>query len=146
MKPTIFTEPTIATIQSCKNEEWSKVEALRNKKMLHTAAVSEYLEGREDSELLEQKAPKINSEELELDRRQRRILAQLRGGKSPLLREYKHKISSAETPSPNCPLCMTELHNTQHIFECSEMPTNLTVKDLWEKPVEVASFLRSWEE
>lgn len=32
-------------------------------------------------------------------------------------------------------------HDVAHLFECPRQPTNLTTRDLWGKPIEVAVFL-----
>ena len=39
---------------------------------------------------------------------------------SPILHEYLHKITSETHPTPNCPLCNAQPHDTQHIFGCPE--------------------------
>ena len=33
-------------------------------------------------------------------------------------------------------------HTTQHLFDCAENPTDLTVDALWKQPVEASTFLR----
>ena len=38
-------------------------------------------------------------------------------------------------------LCNSEPDTTQHIFSCPVAPTDLTVEDLWCRPVEVARFI-----
>ena len=66
--------------------------------------------------------------------RTRWSLAQLRAGKSPLLKEYLHRIGKAD--NPDCPLCDNDVHNTVHLFECTEMHSALTPLDLWHRPTE----------
>ena len=74
----------------------------------------------------------------------RRTLAQLRAQKCPLLQEYLHSIDAAEDQS--CPLCGYEAHNVAHLFQCPLIPTELTVQDLWVRPVPAAGLLRQWQE
>uniref|UniRef100_A0A8D8ZRS1 Uncharacterized protein n=1 Tax=Cacopsylla melanoneura TaxID=428564 RepID=A0A8D8ZRS1_9HEMI len=45
-----------------------------------------------------------------------------------------------------CPLCQGQPHDVHHIFSCPIKPTQLTVRDLWMKPREVATFLGLEEE
>ena len=87
--------------------------------------------------------PEINPEETQLPRVTRRILAQLRAQKSPLLREYLHNIGQADDPS--CPLCRHPVHNTPHLFLCPWIETPLNPKDLWIRPAEVAGLLEKWQ-
>src|SRR5206468_11545972 len=66
----------------------------------------------------------INPSEQSLPRKTRRILAQLRADKSPILKAYLHEIDSKSCPSAACPLCNYHLHNTQHLFSRSEEHTS----------------------
>ena len=81
----------------------------------------------------------INKKKEQLPRATRRTLAQLRAGKCPLLKAYLCNIGAAE--QPNCPLCNHDQHSTQHLFECREVPTSLTLIDLWHRPTEVAELV-----
>ena len=47
------------------------------------------------------------------------MLAQLRTGKCPLLKAYKHKIVPLTNNSPLCPLGKNTEHTTQHLFNCA---------------------------
>ena len=80
-----------------------------------------------------------------LPRKTRRTLAQLRDGKSPFLLSYKNKIDPFTYPSPLCPLCKLQTHDTTHLFNCPLIPTNLKPMDLWLNPVGVAALLAAWE-
>src|SRR2546425_5236156 len=81
-----------------------------------------------------------------LPRKTRRILAQLRAGKSPVLTAYLHTIDSKSYPSPICPLCKSHDHTTQHLFSCPIINTTLTARDLWDDPVAVAALLQQWDD
>ena len=117
----------------------------QNNKDIHTSIVQQYLSSRQHNTLLMGHPPEIHGTERTLNRKTRRALAQLRANKSPLLNEYKHKISPSTQPTPYCTLCNTNtIHNTQHLFACPEVPTGLGVVDLWHRPVEVAGLLGAW--
>ena len=74
----------------------------------------------------------------------RRTLAQLRDGKSPFLLSYKNKIDPFTYPSPLCPLCKIQTHDTSHLFNCPHILTHLNPMDLWLDPVGVAALLAAW--
>ena len=76
----------------------------------------------------------------------RRKLSQLRTNKSPLLMTYLHKIDPANHPAANCQLCNDPNHDSLHLFNCPDIPTTLTVWDLWTDPVGVAALLDVWGE
>ena len=70
-----------------------------------------------------------------------------RTNKSPLLMTYLHKIDPANHPAANCPLCNDPNHDSLHLFNCPDIPTTLTVWDLWTDPVGVRCLTcggRSW--
>ena len=56
-----------------------------------------------------------------------------------------HKIDPIKFTSPLCPLCSLTEHTTNHLFNCSKLPTNLTPLDLWNDPVRVVVVLEAWE-
>ena len=118
----------------------------QNLKTIHTMAVSECLKSYKPNPILAQPAPNINVSEQYLPRKTRRILAQLRAGKSPVLTAYLHTIDPKSYPSPICPLCKSHDHTTQHLFSCSKINTSLTTMDLWNDPVSVTSLLQMWED
>ena len=113
----------------------------RNMKTIHTTIVQDHLNNRPINKLLNRPPPDIDST--------RRKLSQLRTNKSPLLMTYQHKIDPANHPAANCPLCNDPNHDSLHLFNCPDIPTTLTVWDLWTDPVGVAALLdvwgRSWE-
>ena len=116
----------------------------QNLKTIHHLSVQSYLQDRKPNIILGHSPPSINKEELTLPRKSRRILAQLRGNQSPLLRSYLHDIK--KIPSPSCPLCNHPNHDTAHLFSCTSISTNLNLIDLWENPVAVVELLRLWED
>ena len=63
-----------------------------------------------------------------------------------LLMTYLHKIDPANHPAANCPLCNDPNHDSLHLFNCPDIPTTLTVWDLWTNPVGVAALLDVWGE
>src|SRR2546426_7228256 len=81
-----------------------------------------------------------------LPRKTRFTLSRLRTNKSPFLLSYKHKINPTLYPSPLCPLCKNDEHNTSHLFNCTHIPTTLTPLDLWNAPHRVTELLEAWEE
>ena len=91
-------------------------------------------------------APPINKSEQTLPRKTRRTLAQLRTNKSPVLKTYLHKIDPQNHPSPLCPVCNTQNHDSRHLFTCTSLPTHLTPIDLWNDPVAVARLLAHWDD
>ena len=90
--------------------------------------------------------PDIDKKEETLPHSTRRKLSQLRTNKSPLLMTYLHKIDPANHPAANCPLCNDPNHDSLHLFNCPDIPTTLTVWDLWTDPVGVAALLDMWRE
>ena len=48
-----------------------------------------------------------------------------------------NKIDEVKHPSPLCPLCKTE--HTTHLFNCTNINTQLQVTELWTAPVEVGT-------
>ena len=113
-------------------------------KTIHTSIVQEHLLNCPNNKLLNAPYPEVSHSEQSLPRRIRRILAQLRTNKSPILMAYKHHIDPTNYPSPACPLCSHTPHDTNHLFNCPVIPTTLTVQDLWTNPCLVAELLDIW--
>src|SRR5438445_11535625 len=78
------------------------------------------------NKILGQQAPEIHYSEEFLPRKTWCTLSHLRTNKSPFLLSYKHKINPTLYPSPLCPLCKNDEHNTSHLFNCTHMYTNYT--------------------
>ena len=113
-------------------------------KTIHTTIVQDHLSNRPINKLLNRPPPDIDKKEETLPHSTRRKLSQLRTNKSPLLMTYLHKIDPANHPAANCPLCNDPNHDSLHLFNCSVIPTTLTVWDLWTDPVGVAALLDVW--
>ena len=118
----------------------------RNMKTIHTTIVQDHLSNRPINKLLNRPPPDIDKKEETLSHSTRRKLSQLRTNKSPLLMTYLHKIDPANHPAANCPLCNDPNHDSLHLFNCPDIPTTLTVWDLWTNPVGVAALLDVWGE
>ena len=116
----------------------------RNMKTIHTTIVQDHLNNRPINKLLNRPPPDIDKKEETLPHFTRRKLSQLRTNKSPLLMTYLHKIDPANHPAANCPLCNDPNHDSLHLFNCPDIPTTLTVWDLWTDPVGVAALLDVW--
>ena len=72
----------------------------------------------------------------------RKNLAQLRANKSPLLQSYLHTVNP-ETYTLQCLLCLSHTHDTNHLFNCSQVPTQHNTASMWEKPLEAAEVIKS---
>lgn len=116
----------------------------QNTKTIHTSIVEEHLTSRQPNRLLNDTAPLINNAEETLPRDMRRTLAQLRTDKSPLLIKYLNNIDPDNYPTDLCPLCSDETHDSNHLFNCTQLPTHLTTADLWADPVAVAGLVGTW--
>ena len=120
MKDTIFnideyhTTTSLMTNASTITDEIIK----HNIKTNHTQSVEDYINSQVDNELIAAKPPVINPEDESLPRGTNRTLAQLRDDKSPFLYSYLNKIDPQNHPSPLCPLCKADIHNTKHLFSC----------------------------
>jgi hypothetical protein len=130
----IQTDPATVTSENIK----------QNLKTIHTSIVQKYLADRLPNKILNEKPPTIDKSEESLSRKNRRILAQTRTNKSPLLFSYKHKIDPHTYPSSLCPLCNSHEHDSTHLFNCTQIPTHLTPMALWKNPVEATVLLEAW--
>ena len=129
-------QPNLANLETIK----------QNIKDIHTDITEDYLNARPNNKVLNRQPLDINKTEETLPRSTRRRLAQLRTNKSPLLTSYLHKIDPDTNPTPDCSLCNTQELDTRHIFECTEVPTDLRVENLWRNPTAVAELLDGWGE
>ena len=80
--------------------------------------------------MLDELGPKYSKHDLRLPGSTRRTFAQLRGGHSPFLQSYLHRLD--ETTSEACLQCNSETHSTGHLFRWNANPTTLTPQALWE--------------
>ena len=108
---------------------------------LHTDFVSRALENFSPNAVLGVRPPEISEEEVQLPRKARTTLSQLRSGYSIKLNSYKLSIGLRQDGL--CPECEVHEHTTSHLFDCPAHPTHLTIADLWSKPREVIGFLVS---
>ena len=108
-------------------------------KTLHTAAVKSTLDSYQPNRVLGTKPPDINPEEKTLTRSVRCKLTRLRSGFCRSLNSYMSRIDNGITDA--CPKCDSSPHDTRHLFNCHADPTNLTVIDLWTRPILAAEFL-----
>ena len=107
-------------------------------KKIHTEDVSNWVD-ETYSKLLGTRSPLIDDNEAKLDRATRRSLAQLRFGYSSLLNIYLSRIDPDVTDK--CDQCWNCGHTTRHLLNFPSNPTDLKMKDLWNRAVEVAVFL-----
>ena len=108
-------------------------------KEIHTADVRDSILNLGNNPVLNAPAPKINAGEKDLPRTTRSTLSQLRSGYSISLNSYKARLDPEV--SDLCPDCNTDPHTADHLFNCTAKPTDLTVRALWDKPLDVATFL-----
>ena len=140
MKPTAFHTSQVTVAHGCAPQGKEKKEIRRNKKRIHTATVQEHISTRPIHPLLITQPPEVHKSAQTLGNSTRRILAQLRAQKSPLLQKNLHNIGAAD--NPNCPLCGYGAHNTAHMFNYPSIPTELMPLDLWRNPVPVTGLLQ----
>jgi len=115
-----------------------------NKKVIYNKIVNEYIQNKDTNKLIKQQAPDISQEEQNLPCETRRILAQLRINKSPILHYYLNKIDPINHTSALCTLCKSAIHDTFHLFNCPRLTCSKTVISLWNDPVYAASLLARW--
>ncbi len=146
MKDTIFNNDEYhATTSIMTNTSTVTNETVKhNIKTNHTKSVEDYINSQVDNELIGAKPPVINPEDESLPRGINRTLSQLRDDRSPFLYAYLNKIDPQNHPSPLCPLCKTDIHDTKHLFSCIYIKTHLKPLDLWNEPVAVAELLQQW--
>lgn len=118
----------------------SEIEYKAKNKKIHTDEVTHTTNCYPVNKVLEIKPPPVNQEEISLPRPTRSTLAQLRSGYSSYLNSYLHRIGA--TDSDKCPNCLVEAHTSRHLFSCPARPTDLSIENLWSKPIETAEFLR----
>ena len=85
------------------------------KKTIHTHAVQRHFATIPNSIILNRPPPEIDKTETELQRRTRRLLAQLQANKSPFLLSYLNHIDPNNYLTPSCPLCRVAEHSTKNL-------------------------------
>ena len=86
-KMTIFNCSYPVKVATLIEQERMDEEIKINQRIVHTESVKRHTDGRGDSKVLNRKAPSVSRSKESLSRKERRLLAQLRTGKSPLLKE-----------------------------------------------------------
>jgi hypothetical protein len=147
-RPTIF-DNTNHTINYDDNQNLFTKETIElNKKRIHTDITAEYISEIEPNKVINKIAPEINKHEENLTRETRRILAQLRTNKSPILYSYRYKIDKKNKninyPSDQCVLCKTTKHDSFHLFNCPKLYSSKGPISLWNDPEYVFSLLARW--
>ena len=108
---------------------------------VHSDAVAAAIAALSPNRLLGVSPPAVSASERRLPRAHRTTLSQLRSGFSSAMRDYRHRIGAESTPE--CLECTDPCHSVPHLFSCPARPTDLSVGDMWERPLEVARFLLS---
>ena len=119
-------------------------ECRENLKHICTIITSQYLSSRKNNKVTNTTPYNIHSSEQTLPRHRRKKLAQGRANKSPLLQSYLHTVNP-KTYTVQCPLCWSHTHDTNHLFNCSQVPTQHNTTSLWKMPLESAEVIRKWE-
>ena len=109
-------------------------------KAVHTAEVRNCLENLPPNRVLGHLPPEINKEELNLPRKIRSELSQLRSGFSRRLNSYLNRLDN--NIQDICPRCNDSPHDTRHLFNCPDDPTTLDILSLWTTPIQAANFLK----
>ena len=145
MKKTIFNNSdNLITLHTAHHNTNQRSHLLQDRKTIHTHAVTQHLATLPNSSILNRPSPEVDETERLLPRQTRRQLAQLRANKSPLLLSYLHHIDPTNHPSPECPLCRAPVHDTIHLFNCTNIPTTLDPGSLWSNPAGAAALLDEW--
>jgi hypothetical protein len=145
IRQTIFQNKNYTTNYDNNQNLFTEDTIEENKKRIHSDIVNNYIQSKEPNKILNQIAPEINKNEENIPREHRRILAQLRTNKSPILYHYMNKINPAQYPNPHCPLCKTQIHDTHHLFNCNKMSCSRSSVGLWQDPEYVVSLLARWK-
>ena len=82
----------------------------------------------------------VNKRVTSISRLPRSLLSQLRSGYSRNLNSYLNRIDPEICDI--CPKCNQSPHDTKHLFNCPNNPTNLQVSDLWTQPILAKNFLK----
>ena len=108
-----------------------------NTAQIHTQIVTNHMQTIPHNKTLNRgyrAPPEISETKQALPHCTRRLLVQLLTNKSPILHSYLHKITPETHPTPNCPQCHSQPHETRHIFGCPRLLTDLGPEALWDNP------------
>jgi len=121
------------------DEDFSMQDNRRGINALHAASVAQTVAAYEPNKVLHESPPEVAAVEKELQRESRTFLAQLRSGYCKGLNYWRNGVSVSVDNV--CPECEQSPHDVQHLFNCPEKPTDMTPRDLWDRPREVVQFL-----
>ena len=141
---TQYTTSRQTTPRPKKQTSYNNTEYTTNIDTNPNTIVSTYLNNQQHNKVTNIIPLTVHHSETTLPRASRHTLAQPRTNKCLLLRSYLNKIDEVKHPSPLCPLCKTEPHTTTHVFNCTNINTQLQVTDLWTAPVEAGHLLVEW--
>ena len=102
-------------------------ECRKNVKHIYTTITSQYLSFRKNNKVTNTTPYGIRLSEQTLSRHMCSKLAQLRANKSSLLQSYLHTVNP-KTYMPQCPLCLSHTHDTNHLFNCSQLQSTTNTK------------------
>ena len=131
MKDTILHKNEHTNIIISKPDITSK-ESRENLKHIHTTITSQYLGSRKNSKVTNTTLYYIHLLEQTLPCHMRTKLAQLKANKSPIFPSYL-PTANPETYTPQCPLYLSHTHKTNHLFNCSQLPTQHNTTSPWKK-------------
>ena len=117
-KQTIFRNNNYTTNIDTPRDTTTQETIKTNSAQIYTQIVTNHMQTIPHNKILNRTPPEISIAEQALPHYTRRLLAQLRTNKSPIVHEYLHKITPETHPTPNCPLCHSQPHDTRHIFGC----------------------------
>ena len=120
IKATIFYNSEHTNIIILKPDITSK-ECKKNS-YIHTTITSQYLSSEKSNKVTDTTPYGIHLSEQTLPRHMSTKLAQLRANKAPLLQSYVHTMNP-ETYTSQCPLCLSHTHDTNRLFNCSQLST-----------------------
>ena len=113
-------------------------------KHIHITITSQYLSSRKNNNVTNTTPYDIHSSEQTLPHHMHTKLPQLRANKLPLLQSYLYTMNP-ETYTPQCLLCLSHTHDTNHLFNSNQVTTQHNTTSLWKKPLEVAEVIQEWE-
>ena len=120
MKTTIFHNNEQTNIIISKSDITLE-ECKKNLKHIYTTITSQYHSSRKNNKLLTPH-PMTFIYQNKHYHVMRTKLAQLRSNKLPLSQSYLHTVNP-ETYTPQCPLCLSHTHDTNYLFNCSQLST-----------------------
>jgi hypothetical protein len=112
----------------------------RTLETIHTSVVSRN-KAKLYNKVLGGVPPEVDPSEQTLHCHSRCSLTQIQSGECIGLKTYQKRIGT--TLEDICPACRGAPHTIQHLFSCPSAPMDLNVRDLWKRPRESNTFIRS---